>query len=96
MLKGSGSLIGQPAAVPAINTTGNPGMASAGMGDVLSGIIAALLGQGLAPFEAARSACLSMACAPSSFAWSRIKAESIASDIISLIPAVIKQLRAAG
>jgi NAD(P)H-hydrate epimerase len=38
----------------AINRTGNPGMATGGTGDVLTGVITALLCQGLAPFEAAR------------------------------------------
>lgn len=38
----------------AVNTTGNPGMATGGSGDVLTGVVTALLAQGLEPFDAAR------------------------------------------
>lgn len=54
VLKGAGTLVLDTEGVPGICTAGNPGMASGGMGDVLTGIIAALLAQGLEPGEAAR------------------------------------------
>lgn len=53
VLKGSGTLVSASAGVPWLCTAGNPGMAAPGMGDVLTGIIAALLAQGLAPEDAA-------------------------------------------
>lgn len=53
VLKGAATLVAAPGR-RAANETGNPGMATAGTGDVLSGMVAAVLGQGLGPFEAAR------------------------------------------
>lgn len=59
LLKGAGTLICDNQPEIAVCAYGNPGMASGGMGDVLSGVIAALLAQHLGPGDAARlGACL--------------------------------------
>ena len=55
-LKGCGTVVASPASAWRINTTGNPGLASAGSGDVLTGITLALLAQGLPPDLALRGA----------------------------------------
>jgi hydroxyethylthiazole kinase-like uncharacterized protein yjeF len=52
LLKGNGSVIAEPGGRYWVNPTGNPGMASAGMGDALAGIVAALCAQGAAPRDA--------------------------------------------
>lgn len=53
VLKGAGTLISGEDGIPAISTSGNPGMAAAGMGDVLTGVIAGLAAQGLPLQQAA-------------------------------------------
>ncbi len=53
VLKGAGSLVSGADGTPWLSTSGNPGMASPGMGDVLTGIIAALIAQGLSLEDAA-------------------------------------------
>ncbi|MEO7064232.1 MAG: NAD(P)H-hydrate dehydratase [Dokdonella sp.] len=56
VLKGAGSLIADPQGHVAVCPWGNPGMASGGMGDLLTGVVAALRAQGLSAWDAARLA----------------------------------------
>lgn len=53
VLKGAGTLVGAPGRLPALIDAGGPALASGGTGDVLTGVIAALRGQGLETFDAA-------------------------------------------
>lgn len=55
VLKGAGSVVASPAGEVFICNKGNPAMASAGMGDVLSGVIVALLAQGYSVLQAAKT-----------------------------------------
>ncbi len=58
VLKGAGTVIASPGATPALVAAGNPGMAVGGMGDLLTGCIAALLAQGLPARDAALAGAL--------------------------------------
>ena len=55
LLKGSRTIIHEQRKPASYNTTGNPGMGTGGMGDVLTGVCAALIGQHLSPYDAART-----------------------------------------
>ena len=54
LLKGSRTVVAESGKRISYNTTGNPGMATGGMGDILTGVCAALLAQKLSPFDAGR------------------------------------------
>ncbi|MEI8350613.1 MAG: NAD(P)H-hydrate dehydratase [Candidatus Omnitrophota bacterium] len=74
------------------NITGNPGMATAGSGDVLTGMIAGLIGQGLGCLEAARLGVYLHGLAGDLAAKDKTQNCLIASDIIEYLPKVIKKL----
>lgn len=63
VLKGPGSIVAAEGQAAAVIDAGNPGMAVGGMGDVLAGVIAGLLAQGLQPWDAAVCGTLLHACA---------------------------------
>jgi hydroxyethylthiazole kinase-like uncharacterized protein yjeF len=54
LLKGSRTIVAERSKPLSFNTTGNPGMATGGMGDVLTGVCAGLIGQGLSLYDSAR------------------------------------------
>jgi NAD(P)H-hydrate epimerase len=93
VLKGFQSLIAEPDGHVNVNPTGNPGMASGGMGDVLGGMIAALLARGIDPFDAGIAAVYLHG-----FTGDLLKDEMgdtglTAGDLAERIPAAIKRLR---
>ena len=96
VLKGSGTLVGAAGAPMTINTGGHPGMASAGMGDVLGGMIAALIGQGMEARDAACSAVFLHARCADEFARDKAPESLLAGDIVELLPAQFRYLRDAG
>ena len=92
VLKGARTVIATADGKVFINPTGNPGMASGGMGDVLAGMLAALLGQGLNPEEA-----MKLGIYLHGFVGDRATEEKgqiglIASDIIEGLPAGMRAL----
>lgn len=94
VLKGAGTIVLGPGYTPAVNLTGNPGMATGGSGDVLSGMIVGLLGQGLSPYNAARAAVYLHGRAGDRVAYRGSQAGLIATDLIEELPALFREVSA--
>ena len=96
VLKGARSIIAAPDGRAWINPTGNPGMASGGMGDVLSGIIGGLLAQDYAPDEACCLGVFLHGAAADIFAQQHGQAGLLARDVIDNLPNTLRALSRAG
>jgi len=92
VLKGAGTVIAAPGRPLAVNLTGNPGMATGGMGDVLGGLLAGLLAQKVSPFDAARMAVYLHGRAGDAASWHGSQCGTIADDVIEELPHVFRDL----
>ena len=93
VLKGAKTVIAHPDGAVFVNPTGNPGMASGGMGDVLTGIISGLIVQGLSVSEAVNAGVYLHGRAADALARSMGPMGFLASDLIDILPGQIKGLK---
>lgn len=89
VLKGAGSIVAAPGRIPCVIGAGNPGMAVGGMGDALTGAIAAMRAQGLPAFEAACAGAWLHAMAGDAVAQAQGEAGLLPSDLIAQLPRVL-------
>lgn len=94
ILKGARTLVAGPDGHIYVNLTGNPGMASAGMGDILTGMVAGFISQGYRPQTAAQIAVYLHGDAADSLAESKGPFGYIASDVMAGLPEAVNRLTA--
>ncbi|MCQ2360530.1 MAG: NAD(P)H-hydrate dehydratase [Paludibacteraceae bacterium] len=92
VLKGAGTAVINEKGDVDINTTGNSGMATAGSGDVLTGIITGLIAQGYERYDAARLGVFLHGLAGDIAAEEKCQESILASDIIEAIPKAFKKI----
>ena len=89
ILKGACSLVAEAGRPLTVNPTGNPGLASGGTGDVLTGMVAGLIAQGLLPFEAGAAAAYLHGLAGDLAARKLGEASLVAGDVLAAVPQAI-------
>jgi len=92
LLKGAPTIIGNSNGIIFFNITGNSGMATAGTGDVLTGILASLLGQGLTAIDAAVLGAYLHGLAGDRAAWQMGKRGVVAGDIMNNVSQTLTDL----
>ncbi len=92
VLKGAYTTISTPQGAVFFNSTGNPGMATAGSGDVLTGMIVSLLGQGFSSEQAAICGVYLHGMAGDLAATAKTEHSLVASDIVDFIPLAYKKM----
>ncbi|MDP3789893.1 MAG: NAD(P)H-hydrate dehydratase [Candidatus Omnitrophota bacterium] len=92
VLKGHQTVVANPKGDLYINETGNAGMASGGTGDVLTGIIASFVGQGIDPFESAVLGVYFHGLAGDAAAKEKGILSLVATDLLNKLPEVLKRL----
>jgi NAD(P)H-hydrate epimerase len=93
ILKGRRTVVASPGGMASVVSTGNPGMATGGTGDVLTGIVGAFLARGLPPFDAARLAAYVHGDAGDRAASERGADGMIAQDLVEALPGAIRRIR---
>lgn len=92
VLKGHQTVVASPTGQCYVNKTGNPGMATAGTGDILTGMIAGFIAQNIDPFSAAKIAVYLHGLAGDLAAKQKSQTALIASDVLNRLPDAIKKV----
>jgi NAD(P)H-hydrate epimerase len=93
VLKGQRTVIAEPGGRVAINPTGNPGLAKAGTGDVLAGMVGALLARGLPAWTAATAGVYLHGAAGDEAARAQGEESLMAGDLAAAVPAALRTIR---
>jgi len=92
VLKGYDTVVADSKGSYYVNKTGNPGMASGGTGDVLTGIITSFIGQGIKPFDAAKLAVFIHGLSGDLAKKEKGEMSLVATDLLKYLPFVLKSL----